>query len=114
MTLLARLVANEEGFNVPGSIPSRRHNPGDLRHSPHSSHEGEGANDIGIIDSDKDGWGDLERQLRMDAARGMTLAQFVDTYAPPSENDTQRYLDYLCRGLNLSSNATVAQALEVV
>jgi hypothetical protein len=113
VTLLARLVAQEEGFNVPGSVPARRHNPGDLRHSNHSSHEGEGSNDIGIIDNDADGWADLERQLQMDAERGMTLTEFVDTYAPASENDTHQYLDYLCNGLNLPATATVTQALEI-
>ena len=113
MSKLARLVANEEGFNVPGSIPARRHNPGDLRHSPHSSHEGEGTNDIGEIDNDADGWADLERQLRIDADRGMTLTEFVDTYAPPSENNDTQYLDYLCQGLGLSPDASVAQALEI-
>ena len=113
MTLLARLVSQEEGFNVPGSIPNRRNNPGDLRHSPHSSHEGEGSNDIGIIDTPEEGWADLERQLQLDAARGMTLQQFVETYAPEEENDTQRYLDYLCKGLRLTPNDTVTEALTI-
>src|SRR6185437_4031555 len=38
VTLLARLISREEGFGIPGALPTRDHNPGDLRHSPHSAH----------------------------------------------------------------------------
>jgi hypothetical protein len=113
MTLLARLIAKQEGFGVPGSIPTRRHNPGDLRHSPHSSHDGEGSNDIGEIDDDADGWADLEHQLQLYAARGLTLREVVYCYAPPSENDSAEYLHFICDGLSLSPDTPVAKALEI-
>ena len=112
MTLLARLISRMEGFGIPGAIPTMRHNPGDLRHSPHSSHDGEGSNDIGEIDSDADGWADLERQLQLDAARGMTLLDLVYTYAPPAENDSARYLQFLCDGLGMSQDTPVSEALK--
>lgn len=111
MSKLARLIAQEEGFNVAGSLPQRSNNPGDLRHSPHSAHAGD-PNGIGRIDTPEDGWADLERQLQLDADRGYTLRQLVETYAPPSENDTERYLRDLCSGLGLPQYATVAEALE--
>lgn len=98
MTKLAHLIAQEEGFFRSGSLPARRHNPGDLRHSPHSSHAGLDADAIGIIDSDQDGWADLERQLALYAARGMTLEQAICTFAPACENDTGRYLRDLLAG----------------
>ena len=114
MTLLARLIARAEGFGKPGAIPTVRHNPGDLRHSPHSSHEGEGSNDIGKIDSDSDGWADLERQLQLYAARGLTLRQMVvDYYAPEIENDSERYLRDVCEGLGLPEDTPVAEALKL-
>lgn len=113
MTLLARLIAKEEGFGIPGSVPSRDHNPGDLRHSPHSTHSLNDPNGIGVIDNDEDGWEDLERQLRLDAARGLTLVQLVYKYAPPEENDTARYLKFLCDGLGLGPTATVEEALKL-
>jgi len=114
VTLFARLIAEREGFNVPGSIPNRRNNPGDLRHSPHSSHEGEGPDDIGVIDTVADGWADLERQLQLYAARGLTIAGAIDEYAPPSDsNDTAEYLDFICRGLGLPPTALVSDALTI-
>ena len=98
MTLLAWLIAKEEGFGLPGKIPTERRNPGDLRHSPHSSHVGVSPDDIGIIDTVTHGWEDLERQLSIDASRGMTLAQLVYSWAPPNENDSARYLTNVLRG----------------
>lgn len=113
MTLLAHLISKMEGFGIPGAQPTRKNNPGDLRHSPHSSHEGEGPNDIGEIDTIEHGWEDLEEQLQKDAARNMTLQQLVETYAPPNENNTQRYLDYLCTGLGVGPDTPVAEAIQI-
>jgi len=113
MSKLARVMAQEEGFYVAGSVPNRDHNPLDLRHSPNSSHAGEGSNDIGIIDNDADGWADAEEQLQRYAARGMTLAQMVYTLAPPSENDSEQYLDFVCAGMGLPPTTSVADALKI-
>lgn len=111
MTKLARLIAQEEGFGIPGAIPTTHHNPGDLRHSPHSVHSGD-PNAIGQIGSDAEGWADLERQLQLYAKRGLSLAELVMAYAPPNENDTSRYTQFLCDGLGLAPSDTVATALE--
>lgn len=113
MSKLAQLIAQEEGFNVAGSLPNRNHNPGDLKHSPHASHEGEGPNDIGIEPSVADGWADLERQLGLFAKRRMTLRQAVYVFAPPNENDTARYLEFVCTGLLCEPDILVADALKI-
>lgn len=114
MTKLARLISQEEGFGIPGTIPTTHHNPGDLRHSPHSEHSPDHPNAIGQIDTDADGWSDEERQLRLYAARGLTLREMItDFYAPPSENDSERYLRFICEGLGLPDSALVSQALLV-
>ena len=111
MTRLAQLIAREEGFFRAGTIPAIRHNPGDLRHSPHSQHPGGPAhgNDIGTIDNDADGWADLERQLQLDAARGLTLQQAIFEWAPASDgNDPGRYLNDVLQGFG---GAVTAQTL---
>lgn len=114
MSKLAELIAKEEGFGIPGSVPTRDHNPGDLRHSPHSMHSLDDPDGIGVIDNDADGWEDLERQLRLDASRGLTLQQLVFKYAPPEENNSAQYLKYLCDGLGVDPNTTVEEALKIV
>ncbi len=92
-TRLAQLIAREEGFGRAGVLPTIRKNPGDLRHSPHSSHSGIKPDDIGIIDTVEHGWADLERQLQLDSARGWTLAQAIYAWAPTSDgNVPMRYL----------------------
>jgi hypothetical protein len=108
---LAIAISKMEGFGIPGAVPTRDNNPGDLRHSPHSSHAGEGPDDIGEIDSPADGWADLDRQLAIDAARGWTLQQLVYTYAPPNENNSANYLKFLDEQLGCSPFTTVSDAL---
>ena len=113
-TRLGQLISNNEGFNVPGSIPNRRHNPGDLRHAPHASHSGIGPDDIGIEPSDEIGEEDMERQFTLDASRGMTLREFAYSYAPPGDgNPTEAYLTSLCKGLGMNGDTPLSIALTV-
>ena len=123
MSELAELIARNEGFGVPGSIPTVRNNPGDLRHGPHSSHP-DGPNDIGTIDTEAHGWEDLEGQLQRYAADGYTLSEMVNVYlgfpkdAPLDEsivdgNNRVPYLNSICEGLGLPPETPVSQALEV-
>jgi hypothetical protein len=112
MSLLAQLIAKEEGYGVPGALPTRSNNPGDLRHSPHSSHAGD-PDAIGQIDTIADGWMDLERQLQLYADRGMTLQQAIFEFAPPTENNSQQYLNYVCQGLGCTPDTLVSDALKI-
>lgn len=113
MSKLAELISKMEGFGIPGSIPTRRNNPGDLRHSPHSSHEGEGSNDIGVIDTLEDGWADLEHQLQLFANRQMTLRAAIYAFAPPNENNTEDYLDFVCQELGVTAETPIAEAIKI-
>lgn len=129
MTKLAQLIAKQEGFGKPGAIPTIRHNPGDLRHSPHSSHTGIGPNDIGIIDTDDHGWQDLDRQLRLIAIDypGITLADTIQGqrdslgnvrpkgypgWAPASDhNNPEVYINFLAGGLGVVSTTALSTVL---
>lgn len=113
MSKLAELIAKQEGFGIPGALPTRDNNPGDLRHSPHSQHDPGAPDAIGVIDTAADGWADLERQLQLYAKRGMTLRDMVSEYAPDNENDTTRYLNFICDGLACTADTPVALALEI-
>lgn len=110
---IAELIAKEEGFYVDGSIPQRQHNPGDLRHAPGESHPEGSPNSVGSFPDDAAGWAALERQLGLYAERGLTLRQCIEIYAPDVENDTQRYLDFVCTGLNCGPDILVADALKI-
>ncbi len=97
-TKLSVLIAKEEGFFTSGTPPNRNFNPGDLRHSPHSSHDPSAPNAIGLIDTVAHGWEDLERQLQLDAVRNLTLEQAIYSWAPPTENNTAKYLQDVLNG----------------
>lgn len=112
MSRLAQLIAQEEGYGIPGTVPTRDNNPGDLRHSPHSFHLGD-PNGIGQIDTPQDGWADLERQLQLYANRNYTLRAAIYAFAPPSENDSERYLEFVCNGLGCTADTSVAEALKL-
>jgi hypothetical protein len=108
------LIAQEEGYGIPGALPTRDNNPGDLRHSPHSFHDPDAPDAIGKIDTPEDGWADLQRQLQLYADRGLTVAQAIYQFAPPSENNSAAYLKFVCEGPGCYEDTPVAQALKIV
>lgn len=111
MSKLAQLIAKMEGFGVPGSIPTTHHNPGDLEHAPQETHDG--TSPVGSFPDDATGWAMLDRQLQLYAGRGLTLQQLIYTYAPPEQNDTEDYLDFVCRELGCTPDTSVSDALKV-
>jgi len=110
---IAELIAREEGYGIPGALPTRDNNPGDLRHSPHSFHTADAPDAIGQIDSPADGWADLVRELNLYAARGLTVAQAIYEWAPPVENNTAGYLAYVVNGLGVSADTPLSQAIQI-
>ena len=115
MTLFCKLCATEEGFFKFGTVPNRDNNPLDLRHSPHAHHEAGSPDGIGEIDTVADGWADAERQAQLWASRGLTLAQAIHTLAPPNENDTDGYLEFVIVGFGgrVDANTPMSQVLEI-
>lgn len=113
MSLLAELIAKREGFGIPGDLPTRQNNPGDLRHAPGETHDPAAPNAVGSFATAEDGWAALERQLELYAERGLTVGQMVAIYAPPTENDSQAYLDYICEGMQCTPDTTVSSALAI-
>lgn len=106
MSKLAEIIAEMEGFYKPGSRPNRNHNPGDLRHAPHVLKQDEAG--IGVEPDDASGWADLEHQIKLDAARGLTLAEFINKFAPPVENNTSNYLHFVATKLNVSPDTPLS------
>jgi len=117
MSKLAEAIAHEEGFFIPGSLPNRDNNPGDLRHSPHSFHSVDAPDAIGQIDTSTDGWADLERQLALYVKDDstITLAQAIYKWAPPTENNSSAYLTYVVNYLGPPANSDMllSDALQI-
>lgn len=112
---LAELIAAEEGYGIPGALPTRDNNPGDLRHSAHSFHLPGAPDAIGQIDTPADGWDDLVEQLDRYPIEfpGITVAEAIYKFAPPSENNSAGYLAYVVHGLGCTPDTPLTDALTI-
>jgi hypothetical protein len=114
MSKLEQLMAQREGFGIPGALPTRNNNPGDLRHAPGEMHDPGKPDSVGSFANPRAGWGALERQIALEASRDLTLEQMVAIYAPESDgNDTAGYLNFLCDGLGCAPDTLVSDALKI-
>jgi hypothetical protein len=111
MSKLAQLIAKEEGFGIPGDIPTVQNNPGDLEHAPGEFHLTRGP--VGSFATADEGWAALERQLQLYADRGLTLEQAIYEFAPPEQNNSAAYLAYVCKGLGCAWTILVSDALKI-
>lgn len=109
----ARAIAAAEGFGIVGAIPTRQHNPGNLKTSSVPSI---GADTQGhlIFATDADGWLALYRQIALIVSGrsryyslDMTLADMGARYA----GDSAAWTANVARGLGVSPGATLREIL---
>lgn len=112
VTKLALAIAHQEGYFIPGSLPNRNCNPGDLRHAPGETHPGN-PDAVGCFPDAVTGWQALERQLGLYGSRGLTIAQMVNEYAPSTENDSAGYLAFVCQYVGCQPTDLVSQVLTI-
>ena len=97
VTAMAQAIAEAEGFFVPGSIPARAHNPGDLTEGDFGDTgvyltSSSGAKII-VYATDQDGWNALYEKLQ-NIANGtssvyspdMTIAQFANKWTSTQQS----------------------------
>jgi hypothetical protein len=95
------------------SIPSntlayRNNNPGNLRFvGQPGATQGEGG--FAKFATPEAGYQAYLSQVQLDASRGLTLGQFINKYAPPSENNTSQYLQQATTALGVSANTPLSQ-----
>ena len=106
---LAQWIAQMEGFNTPGTIAARNNNPGNLRYDPTQIGQENTVNGkFATFATPEDGWAALQRYIENKAASDVTLRQFIYTYAPPVENDTTNYLNYLSSKLGIGADSPLS------
>lgn len=95
----------EEQPKAPLSI--RNNNPGNLREAGQPGVVGTDSG-FAVFQSPQAGLQAMRRQIALDTQeRGMTLSQFLTKYAPPSENDTFGYIDFVSRVTGLDPDRRV-------
>ncbi len=85
----------------------RNNNPGNLRYvGQEGATPGEGG--FARFESREAGMEAMRRQIELDTQkRGMNLNQFINKYAPPSENKTQGYVDFVVQKTGLDPTQPV-------
>ena len=106
MTFL-EAIARQEGFYVPGSVPARRNNPGNIE-------EGRFAQAHGALPSDGHrfaAWPTPEagfaamRVLLTIAYMGLTVEKALSKWAPPVENNVSAYLKNVTKWTGLTADS---------
>jgi hypothetical protein len=104
---IAHAIAAEEGDFTRGTVPNRLNNPGDLIFMkqagavPHAIKGADGRVRVFCeFATPEDGLQALYKDLRLKAARGLTLRQTIRAWAPASDgNDPKSYLAFVCKQL---------------
>jgi len=88
-------------------------NPGNLRFAEQQgATSGEGG--FARFNSPQAGFEALKRQIRLDAGRGLTLTQFANKFAPPSENDTIKYIKDIASFTGINPNTLISNVDETL
>ena len=110
---IASAIATQEGFWVSGSIPQTFNNPGDLRAAPWLAAP-QVVNGYVKFDSPAQGIAGLFHQIALDVARGWTLRQLIEKWAPPIDsNNTEKYLSNVMAWTNLPADQPLQELLEI-
>lgn len=94
-----------------GTRSWRNNNPGNLRNSPFSIRHGSlgEAGGFAVFPSEDAGWRALLSLLRGPTFQGLTLDRMIARYAPPDENDTPAYRDFIENRLGVSEETRLSE-----
>lgn len=111
---IANAIQTQEGY-YPGSLAYQNNNPGNLVYVGQAG-ASPGAGGFASYSSYAAGFQGLVNQITLDATRGTdvngnpttTLAQFLTSFAPPSENDTATYISAVSSATGFDPNASLS------
>lgn len=90
------------------TLAYRNNNPGNLRFAGQAgATQGEGG--FAKFSTPEAGYAALKAQIQLDASRGLTLGQFINKYAPPTENDTNLYINQIAQATGANANTAISQ-----
>jgi len=83
-------------------------NPGNLRYVGQSG-ASQGIGGFAYFPTPEAGVQALKDQIALDAGRGHTLESFINKFAPPSENDTNTYVNQMASALGIPATTPLSQ-----
>lgn len=109
MLTLIDAIAKMEGFGAnPKNIPTRDNNPGDIVAGAFTKAHGQTGTDgrFAVFASAEDGFSAL-RALLTHHYVGSTVREAINRYAPPIENDTDHYVNIVCKLTGLTPDTVL-------
>jgi hypothetical protein len=82
----------------------KNNNPANLRFAHQKEAAAQDDKGFAVFPDPPAGWRALHAQIRLDRDIGLTLGQFIAKYAPPNENDTSQYLEFVSGELRMSKD----------
>ena len=103
MTTFLEAIAREEGFYVKDTRAQRNHNPGNIEYGKFSIAHGALRGDprFAVFPTAVDGFACMSALFKS-AYQGLTVAQAIAKWAPSNENDTQSYINNVCKWTGLT------------
>jgi hypothetical protein len=107
-------IAREEGFFNTASRPHRNNNPGDLEYGRFTRAHGATGTDgrFAIFKDAEAGFKAMSALLR-GAYVGLTVAEALNKWAPPIENQTNSYIKNVCFWTGLSADTVLTAEMLV-
>jgi hypothetical protein len=112
---LSQAIAREEGFYVDGSRAQRNNNPGNIEYGSFAISTGATGSDgrFAIYPTPEAGFSSLVGLL-LRHYLGMTIAQAINHWAPPVENNTAQYIRNVCAWTEKDPAAVITKSGELV
>lgn len=86
----------------------RNNNPVNLRYTQQRDSIGHDDANFAVFKNAPAGWRAAHRQIGYDVKRELTIRQFIHKFAPPVENDTEAYLNFVCKELHVAKDAPLS------
>jgi hypothetical protein len=86
------------------NLAQRNNNPVNLKFAGQTEAIGKDEKGFAQFTTPEAGWRAAHAQIQLDAERGLTLKQFIFKFAPPNENDTNDYLEYVLMRLRIDQS----------
>lgn len=107
-------VAREEGFYAVGTRPNRNNNPGDIEYGKFAMAHGATSTDgrFAIFPDAGTGFKAMAALFLAPAYAGFTVAQALNKWAPPIENQTSQYIRNICIWTGCKDSDLVAPLIQ--
>lgn len=108
---LMSLIGRMEGWGISNSVATRNNNPGNLKYAGQAGAIEADSRGYAIFSGPDAGMVALQRQIELDASRGLSVREFVYKYAPPSENNSSGYLGFITNSLGVGADERLSSVV---